>query len=73
MNEAESICEFHIRQYDIANTFFALGEKICEEMMARKILISLHKRFYMKLISIAEAKDLSSIKVDELIGFPAKL
>lgn len=39
-----------------------------EEKLVRKILRSLPKRFYMKVTSIEEAKDVSTIKVDELIG-----
>ncbi|MCI89325.1 gag-pol polyprotein, partial [Trifolium medium] len=39
-----------------------------EEKLARKILRSLPKRFNMKVIAIEESQDLSTIKVDELIG-----
>lgn len=68
MNEDESICEFHIKLCDIANATFALYEKMYEKKLAKKILKSLHKRFDMKVSAIEEAHDLSSIKVDELIG-----
>jgi len=34
----------------------------------RKILRSLPKRFDMKVTDIEEAQDISSVKVDELIG-----
>lgn len=63
-----SIFDFHIRLHNIANTFFVLGAKMYEENLARKILRSLPKRFDMKVVIIEEAQDLSSIKVDELIG-----
>lgn len=69
MNEEESIYEFHIILHDISNTSFALGEKISEEKLARKILRSLPKRYDMKVIAIEEARDLSSIKFDELIYY----
>lgn len=52
MNEEESICDFHIRLHDIANTSFSLGEKMCEEKLTRKILKSLSKRFDMKVTNI---------------------
>lgn len=68
MNENESICEFHVRLRDISNTSFALGEKIYEENFASKILRSFPKKIDMKVTAIEEAHDLSSIKVDELIG-----
>lgn len=38
-----------------------------EEKLARNIIRSLPKKFDMKVITIEEAKDLSNIKVDELI------
>jgi hypothetical protein len=39
-----------------------------EEKLARKIFRSLPRRFNMKVTTIEEAQDLSTIKVDELIG-----
>jgi hypothetical protein len=68
MDEDETILEFNARLHDIANTSFYLGEKMSEEKLARKILISLPKRFNMKVTSIEEYQDLSSIRVDEIIG-----
>lgn len=68
MKEDEFISDFNIRLRDIANTFFALGEKISKENLGRKILGSLSKKFDIKVTTIEEAQDLSNIKVDELIG-----
>src|SRR3954469_20652101 len=53
---------------DIANTSGALGEKMSDEKLVRKILRSLSKRFDMKVTAIEEAQDISSMKVEELIG-----
>jgi uncharacterized membrane protein len=39
-----------------------------EEKLARKILRSLPKKFDMKVTAIEEARNLSSIKVAELVG-----
>jgi hypothetical protein len=39
-----------------------------EEKLARKILRSLPKKFDIKVTTIEEARNLSSIKVDELVG-----
>lgn len=69
MNEDEIVSEIHIILCDITNTYFALGEKMSEEKLSRKILRSLTKRFGMKVTSIGEAHDLINIKVDELIIF----
>ncbi|KAK2389850.1 gag-protease polyprotein [Trifolium repens] len=68
MEDEETIFEFNTRIRDIANSTFALGEKIPEEKLARKILRSLPKRFNMKVTAIEESQDLSTMKVDELIG-----
>ncbi|KAK2410184.1 gag-protease polyprotein [Trifolium repens] len=68
MEDDETISEFNTRVRDIANSCFALGEKIHEEKLARKILRSLPKRFSMKVTAIEESQDLSTMKVDELIG-----
>ncbi|KAK2356863.1 gag-protease polyprotein [Trifolium repens] len=68
MDEDETISEFNTRLRDIVNSSFALGEKISEEKIARKILRSLPKRFNIKVSAIEESQDLSTMKVDELIG-----
>jgi hypothetical protein len=53
---------------DIANSFESLGERMPDEKLARKILISLPKRFDMKVTAIEEAQDIATMKVEELIG-----
>ncbi|KAK2402591.1 gag-protease polyprotein [Trifolium repens] len=68
MEDEETISQFNTRIRDIANSTFALGEKIPEEKLARKILRSLPRRFNMKVTAIEESQDLSTMKVDELIG-----
>jgi hypothetical protein len=45
MDIDETISEFNTRLRDIANSSFALGEKMSEKKLARKILRSLPKRF----------------------------
>ena len=68
MLEDESIQDYHLNILDIANSFESLGEKISGEKLVRKILRSLPKRFDMKVTAIEEAQDISSLKIDELIG-----
>lgn len=69
MNEDESISDFNIILRDISKNSFSLGEKISKEKLVRKILRYLSKKFYMKVTTIEEAQDLSTLKVDELIGY----
>ena len=60
--------DFYMNVLDIANSFDSLGEKLTDEKLVRKILRSLPERFDMKVTTIEEAQDISSMKVDELIG-----
>ena len=53
---------------EIANSSEALGEKMSDEKLVRKILRSLPKRFAMKVTAIEESQDISNMRVDELIG-----
>ena len=68
MLEDESIQDYHLNILDIANSFESLGGKISDEKLVRNILRSLPNRFDMKVTAIEEAQDISSLKVDELIG-----
>jgi hypothetical protein len=68
MKEDESVHDFHMTILDYANTFDSLGEKISEERLVRKMLRSLPKKFDMKVNAIEEFRDLSEIKLDELVG-----
>ena len=69
MHDDESLSEFYTKFCDIANESFVLGEKILETTLFRKIMRSLPDRFSSKVIAIEEAKDLDSMKVDDLMGF----
>ncbi|WJX67153.1 hypothetical protein P8452_51646 [Trifolium repens] len=68
MKEEESIQDFHMNLVDIANAFEALGEKVTDEKLSRKMLRSLPKRFDMKVTAIEEAQDIANMKIDELVG-----
>lgn len=68
MKDDENIHDFDMSILEIANSFSALGEKMSEEKMVRKILRSLPKFFDMKVTTIKEAQDINSMRVDELIG-----
>jgi hypothetical protein len=53
MKEIKNIHDFHVNILDIANSFDSLGEKMFDEKLVRKILISLPKRFDMKVTAIS--------------------
>ena len=68
MTEDETIVEFNERLSDIANEAFTLGEKISKEKLIIKTPQLLTKRFAIKVTIIEEAKDVTSMKLEELIG-----
>jgi len=58
MKEDESIHDFHMNILEIANASGALGKKMSDEKIVRKILRSLPKRFAMKVTAIEESQDI---------------
>jgi hypothetical protein len=68
MKEDETIQDYYVNVLDIANRFDSLGEKLSDEKLVRKILRSLPKRIDMKVTTIEEAQDISSMQVDKVIG-----
>ena len=63
------LSDFYTKLCDIVNESFALGEKISETTLIRKIVRSLPDRFSSKVIAIEEVKDLDPIKDEDLMGF----
>lgn len=49
MMEEETIAKFNVRVLDIANESYNLGERIFESKLIRKVLISLPRKFNMKV------------------------
>ncbi|CAM8957075.1 unnamed protein product [Rhodiola kirilowii] len=68
MKDSETIPEFNARVLVLSNEVAALGKPIDGERMASKVLRSLHPRFAMKVTTIEEMHDISTLKLDELMG-----
>ncbi|KAG9457685.1 hypothetical protein H6P81_002193 [Aristolochia fimbriata] len=68
MREDESILEYERKIRDIANQSAALGEKIPQNRLVRKVLRSLSSKFKMKRVAIEENKVIDNMTLDELIG-----
>ena len=68
MREDECIANFNSKLCDIANESFALGKKYSDAKLVRKTLRPLLERFAYKVAAIEEAKDVDSMKLDELMG-----
>ncbi|KAG9446383.1 hypothetical protein H6P81_012511 [Aristolochia fimbriata] len=69
MHEDETILQYEVKIRDIANQAAALGDKIPENRLIRKVLGSLSSRFKVKMIAIEEHKNVDAMSMDELIGF----
>jgi hypothetical protein len=59
--------EFYAKLNDIVNSSTNLGETMEESKVVRKILRSLPKRLNPKVTAIEDAKDISAIKVIQLV------
>ncbi|CAM8936701.1 unnamed protein product [Rhodiola kirilowii] len=68
MQEDETITDFNTRILDISNESFALGEPMSEETLVRKVPRSLPKRYAMKALTVTEAHDVKTMRLDELMG-----
>ncbi|KAG9444820.1 hypothetical protein H6P81_016160 [Aristolochia fimbriata] len=68
MREDESILEYEGKIRDIANQSAALGDKIPQNRLVRKVLQSLSSKFKMKRVAIEEYKVIDNMTLDELIG-----
>lgn len=68
MRQEESISEMFARLSEITNGLKGLGKVCTEHDLVRKILRSLPTVWNPKVTAIEEAKDLSKLSIDELIG-----
>ncbi|RVW85028.1 hypothetical protein CK203_037630 [Vitis vinifera] len=68
MKENETIVEMITRFTDIVNGLEALGKTYKESEKVMKILRSLPSKWHTKVTAIQEAKDLTKLPMEELIG-----
>ena len=68
MEEDESFDKFYAKLKDIVHSAFNLGETIPEPKIVRKVLRSPPKRFYAKITTIEESKDIDMIPLTKLVG-----
>ena len=68
MDNDESFDEFYAKLKDIINSAFDLGETIPDPKIVRKVLRSLSERFFAKITTIEESKDIDKIPLTELVG-----
>ncbi|RVW34997.1 hypothetical protein CK203_092509 [Vitis vinifera] len=68
MKETETIVEMITRFTEIVNGLEALGRVINESEKVMKILRSLPSKWHTKVTAIQEAKDLTKLPMEELLG-----
>ena len=68
MKENETIVEMITRFTNIVNGLEALGKTYNESEKVMKILKSLPSKWHTKVTAIQEAKDLTKLSLEELIG-----
>ena len=68
MSQNESISDMYSRFQDIVHSLIALGKNISEEDQVRKFLNSLTSDWDQKTLAIEEANNVSTLKIEELIG-----
>jgi hypothetical protein len=68
MLEEETFGEFYSKISDLRNSMVSLGKPISDLKLIRKILRSLPERFWIKVTTIEESKDLKEMKIEELVG-----
>eukprot|EP00253_Pinus_taeda_P024384 PITA_24384 len=68
MEDEEDIAGYLLRVAEVVNSLKGLDEKIEESTIVQKVLRSLPDRFDCKINAIEEAKDLDTLKMDELHG-----
>ncbi|KAM6597070.1 hypothetical protein CsatA_007594 [Cannabis sativa] len=68
MKSDETIANMYTRFTTITNGLNSLGKVLTQKDMVTKILRSLTKAYQGKVVAIQEAKDLSTLPLEELIG-----
>ncbi|XP_061375389.1 uncharacterized protein LOC133317538 [Gastrolobium bilobum] len=68
MKESETIKEYSDKLVNIANQARALGTNLSDNRLVQKVLVSLPERFEATIASLENTKDLSQIKLAELLS-----
>ncbi|GAV62041.1 DUF4219 domain-containing protein/UBN2 domain-containing protein [Cephalotus follicularis] len=68
MKESETIKEYSDKLISIANQARVLGTDLSDNRLVQKILVSLPERFEATIASLENTKDLSQIKLEELLS-----
>jgi hypothetical protein len=68
MNENENIVAYFLRFDVLVNNIKGLGDEVNEQVIVKKVLISLPMIFDSKILKLDEREDLATLTMDELHG-----
>ncbi|XP_057811716.1 uncharacterized protein LOC131025954 [Salvia miltiorrhiza] len=68
IEDNETINMFLAKLVAFLNESFSLGERLSKEKLVRKVMRSLPEQFDYKITAIDEARDVSDMKLEELMG-----
>ncbi|GAV77485.1 UBN2 domain-containing protein, partial [Cephalotus follicularis] len=68
MKDSEAVKDYVSRLMELVNQMRTYGEKISDQKLVEKVLISLPEKFDPKVSAIEESKDLSTVTLNELIS-----
>ncbi|EOY19823.1 Uncharacterized protein TCM_045180 [Theobroma cacao] len=68
MDDEETVQDFSEKVHKIVNHLRLLGEELSEKRIINKFLVSVPEKYELKISSLEDFKDLSSISVNELLN-----
>jgi len=66
MEEDHKVSDYFSKMIEIVNLMKNCGENISDHMVVEKVLRSLIQNFDFKVVTIQEAKDVKTMKIEEL-------
>jgi len=66
MEEDQKVSDYFSKMTEIVNLMKNCGENISDQMVVEKVLRSLSEKFDFIVIAIQEAKDVKTMKIEEL-------
>ena len=68
MKDKETVKEFTTRLLNVVNQIRVLGERLSDQRIVEKVLVSLPERFEAKISSLEESRNLNEISLTELVN-----
>lgn len=68
MKELEDAKDYYFRLIEIVNQMHAYGEKVANQRIGQKVLISLSEKYDHIVAAIEESRDLQTLTITELMG-----